>query len=118
VYGSRISDATGPYEVVSNGRLVLYQNLFQELEPSVMPDEIVTLIYAPIDILALLREKTGLPYETNMFFPCLHLQGDTVKALEIVTGIVPDLELLNCDDDEVFNMHLAEKETVGFPHIV
>jgi len=109
VIGSRVSPFTGEHEVVKKGRLVIYQNEFTDLGGSVNPESVVCRIYAPIDILARLRES-GLKFDEDYFFPCLLFQGDTVKALGVVGSIIPDIQIINSDDDEVFKKYLDEPE--------
>lgn len=108
VYGSRVTPERGEYEVVKRGRLVVYQDLIPELDGETNPAEIKCRIFAPIEHLATLRRRTFLHYDDDAIFPCLILQGETEEAIRIIQEIFPDIEVLNSDDDEVFEKYLSE----------
>ena len=107
VFGARVGPDTGENEVVENDRFVVYQDEFPELNPSVKPENVVCRLYAPIEHLAELRRTTSLEYDIDSFFPCLIMQSSTAEALKILQAVFPDLELLNADDDVVYEKFLS-----------
>lgn len=107
IYGSRVSPFAGPAEA-TKGRITIYQELIPELDESINQDEICCRIFGPKEILAQWQEILNLAYDSDFIEPCLLFSGDTGALMAILERVIPGLEYINSDNDEVFATCLEE----------
>lgn len=109
VYGTRVNAASAEQEI-EKGRITVHQDLFKELD-GVTIDEITCQIFAPKDILEMLGRELKLGRDPDCLIPCLNVpQKETWQVIEMIKTVIPELDLLNSDDDKVFSQRLVDKE--------
>lgn len=107
IYGTRVSPFTGEVEI-GKGRIVIFQNEFTELDKNINPADIDVRVFAPEDLLRRIEEATGKKHDPDFFMPCLLFkESNTEHIIEILKKIIPEIELINSDDDKIFAEKLA-----------
>jgi hypothetical protein len=101
IYGSRVSPFTGPVEA-AKGRVTIYQELIPELDGPADQNKICCRIFGPKETLAQWQEIFNLAYDSDFIEPCLRFFGDTGALMATLKRVIPNLEYINSDNDEVF----------------
>lgn len=106
IYGSAVSPFTGPQET-KNGRLTIHQALFTELGHVPEGYPVDCQLFGPTEIISEIKEKLHLDYDKDSITPCLLFHGHTADLMDLLRNIFPDIEELNSDDDDTFEMLTA-----------
>lgn len=101
VFGSRLSPLGGPHEA-KRGRLAIYQEYIPGLDTIPPGFQIESWLFGPDEVLAQLAATLRLEYGNQSTAPYLVYPGETGPLLELVKQQIPDLDVLNCDDDADF----------------
>jgi hypothetical protein len=103
IYGSRIVPWAGLNKPIKDGVLMINQNLFPEFDCWVGPEDIRCRLLGSEETLKRVKEKLSfLESDKDALVPCLLFQGDTGYLLGFLKARFKNLEILNCDDDNVF----------------
>lgn len=110
VYGTRVSPFTGDYEI-KKGRIVIYQDEFRELDKDLPIESINCRIFAPEDILKILEKELNLICDPDWTTDCLLIpQKETKEVIEMIQKVIPNIDFINSDDDQVFHQRLETND--------